>query len=298
MTFPSVFFVSLVIIGLPPAGADDPPEAPCETITLRRCVLEFERSTLLGTATTGVLQDCLVKPGDKVVAGQVLGRLHDQDLRAELELRAVESENDIDIRLNDAKHSQAMSKLKASESLIRRNLVSAEEFTTHRLEEQAAALGIEEAKHRRRIARMARRHVEEMIRAREITAPHDGIVVAVLKGPGESVALNDPVFRIVAADRIRVTGFLDVADSWRARADQVVRVLAEIPGVELPIEKEVFVGKVQYVDSEVNPENQTCRVVALVVNRNGLLRAGLPARMEIVIRDQPGTPAPTKDERK
>jgi len=71
-----------------------------------------------------------------------------------------------------------------------------------------------------------------------------------------------------------VTGFLDIGDVWRTRAGQVVRVTPEISGAELSIEDRVFTGRIEYVDPEINPENQTCKVVAIVENKGGLLRAG------------------------
>ena len=42
----------------------------------------------------GILKECLVEPGDQVKAGQVLGRLEDEDARAELQLREMEANSD------------------------------------------------------------------------------------------------------------------------------------------------------------------------------------------------------------
>ena len=66
-----------------------------------------------------------------------------------------------------------------------------------------------------------------------------------------------PVFRLVDADHLRVTGFLDVAHAWQARAGLSVRVSPEIPDADLPMEREVCKGRLEFVDSEVNLENQT-----------------------------------------
>jgi multidrug efflux pump subunit AcrA (membrane-fusion protein) len=224
----------------------------------------------------------LVKPGDRVKAGQVLGRLFDAELRAELELRRAEADNDTDIRLGEAKFALAQSKLKASEALSKRNLISAEELIMHKLDAQSASIEIEAARHRRHVAGLASRQVDAMILSREFVSPHDGIVVMVLKRKGESVAPNESVLRLVNAETVRVTGYLDVGDAWQIGAGQRVRVTPEVSGAELPIEAEVFVGRVEYVDPEISVENQTCKVVALVENKGGLLRAGLEARMEII----------------
>jgi RND family efflux transporter MFP subunit len=266
--------------GADPASGDAP--GPGGTILLRHCILEFDRAALLGSANTGVIQDVLVKPGDRVGAGQVLGRLLDADLRAELVLRIAEADNDTDVRLGELKLLQARSRLKASEVLSKRNMISAEELETHKFAAQSGELELEAARHRRNVARLASRQVEALIRSREFVSPHDGVVVAVLKSKGETVVANDPVFRVVGAERIRVTGSIDVGDAWQVLAGQVVRVTPEISGAELPVEREAFAGRVVYVDPEVSAEHQTCKVIAVVENRAGLLRAGLEARMEIL----------------
>ncbi|MBV8232785.1 MAG: efflux RND transporter periplasmic adaptor subunit, partial [Planctomycetaceae bacterium] len=117
--------------------------------------------------------------------------------------------------------------------------------------------------------------------AREIVSPHDGIIVEVYKRVGESTMLNMPIYKVVAIDRMRVTGYLDVGDAWRVRQGQTVRIMPELEGGDLPIERKVFEGKITFVDSEIDPKTRTCRVFAEVENRGGLLRSGLECRMEI-----------------
>ncbi len=70
----------------PAARGDDAPAASAQAIVVRRCEVEYERSSLVGPALTAggatVLQDCLVRRGDRVEPGQVLGRVADGELRA------------------------------------------------------------------------------------------------------------------------------------------------------------------------------------------------------------------------
>ena len=115
----------LTLAAAGPGGGAEPAPGAGSPIVLSRCTLEFEKTTLLGAAQVGVVFEVLVKPGDRVKAGQVLGRLFDAELRAELDLRRAEAENDTDIRLGEAKRALALNKLKASETLSKRNLMSA-----------------------------------------------------------------------------------------------------------------------------------------------------------------------------
>ena len=100
-----------------------------------------------------------------------------------------------------------------------------------------------------------------------------------------------PIYKVVAIDRMRVTGYLDTGDAWRVRQGQAVRIMPELEDSDLPIEREVFEGKITFVDSEIDPKTRTCRVFAEVENRGGLLRSGLECRMVIDLRNPSGTRA-------
>ncbi len=123
--------------------------------------------------------------------------------------------------------------------------------------------------------------MEATIRSREIRSPHDGVVVEVLKVPGQSISGLDSVLRVVDPSELRVTGYLDVTDAWRVRPGQAVKIWADISGADMEIENEAFTGQVEYVDLLISSESRTCKVTAIVPNRAERLRSGLEARMEI-----------------
>ena len=110
----------------------------------------------------------------------------------------------------------------------------------------------------------------------------------IYKNTGEAITAGSPIFKVVKVDRMRVTGYLDVSDAWHVRPKQTVRVMPELEGVDLPIEREVFEGQITFVDSEIDPKTRTCRVFAEVENRGDLLRSGLDCRMEIDLRNPSG----------
>jgi len=260
-------------------------------IQLKGCTLEYKKTSLLGANQMGVLEECRVAPGDKVKAGQVLGHLRDEEFRAELDARAAQAASDIAIRVAEARHRLAVSKLERTQKLINRNYASVEELSIQIQEEEAERLSIEEARQNKRLAELQRKQTVATIRSREIRSPHDGVVVEVLKVPGQSISAADPVLRVVDPSEIRVTGYLDVPDAWRVRSGQAVKIWAGISGAELEIEKEAFTGQVEYVDLLINPENRTCKVTAIVSNRADRLRSGLEASMEIYLGGPGGNPA-------
>ncbi len=93
-------------------------------ILLKRCTLEYKKTSLLGANQMGVLEECRVAPGDRVKAGQVLGHLRDEEFRAELDARATQAASEIPIRVAEAKHRLALSKLERTQKFINRNYAS------------------------------------------------------------------------------------------------------------------------------------------------------------------------------
>ena len=185
----------------------------------------------------GVLEECRVAPGDKVKAGQVLGHLRDEEFRAELDARTAQAASDIAIRVAEARHKLAQSQLERTQKLINRNFASIEELNIQIQEEVVQRLSIEEARQNKRMAELQRKQTEAAIRSRKIRSPHDGVVVEVLKVPGQSVSGLDSVLRVVDPSEIRVTGYLDVTDAWRVRSGQAVKIWADISGAELEIRR-------------------------------------------------------------
>ena len=66
---------------------------------LKHCKLEFHETTRLGSPLSSFLQDLLVNLGDSVKGGQVVGRLFDKEVRAQLDQFALKAESDIAIEL-------------------------------------------------------------------------------------------------------------------------------------------------------------------------------------------------------
>jgi|GEM_PF-1884942 len=264
-----------------PADAADPVDPSAEVVVLRRCPIDYERSATLGSSQYGVIQECLVVPGDRVQAGQVLGRMRDDELRAELKLRELEAKSDVEIRLSEARNAQASIRLRTTQSLVRRNAASVEDYNLHKMEAEAASIAVEQAKHSRELAKVRLEQAHAQVRAREFVSPYDGVVVAVLKRQGEPVAPNEPIFKVVDPARLQVTGQADITESWRLQVGQSVRVVPDIAGADLPVEHEAFAGRIVFIDSHIDPMTQTCKILVNLDNRGGRLRSGLETRLEI-----------------
>jgi RND family efflux transporter MFP subunit len=272
----------LLVLAVPAAGAGaGADDSLAGILVLRRCPVDYARMTSVGSPNHGVLRECLVKPGDLVGAGQTLGRLDDDEVRAEVDLLALEAQSNVAVRLSEAKKTQADNKMARTMQLWQRNAINAEDVETHRLEVEAAKLDVEKAKHEQQLAQAKLAGAQEKLRGCQFVTPHAGVIAFAPKHPGEPVAPNEILFKVVDPARMLVTGFADVTDVWRLRAGQPAKVILDVPAADLEVEHEVFEGKLSFVDTHVDPITRTCKVTAEVENRDGLLRAGLEARMEI-----------------
>ncbi|MFO0889773.1 MAG: efflux RND transporter periplasmic adaptor subunit [Isosphaeraceae bacterium] len=271
---------SLALIAATTA-ADDLPSRSADVVLLRQCAIDYERTATLGTNQAGVLQKSEVKMGDRVKAGQIIGRMQDEDLRADLEHRSAVAASDVEVRMDEKTYEWSAMKLKMLENLRQNKYTSEEEYRLQKLAAENAKLAVEEARNRRHLAYLQLRIAEAGVRIRQFVSPIDGVIVEILKTEGESINFNDPVFRIVDPSLLRVTGAVDVADLWRVRPGDLVHISPDIGGADLPIEHREFPGRITFVSRQIDPATQTCSVIAQVENREELLRAGLRCTMSI-----------------
>ncbi len=265
-------------------------ESSRDAVVIQHCEVTYEKSTVVsghtGAGTHLPLHECLVRLGDRVKAGQVLGRLADRELRTQLARLKVEAQSDIEIRLAEAKRNELIHKLKRIEKLRGKSqgYASDEEYETARIQVETAQLAVEEAKYKHNIAAMECRETEIQILNREIVSPHDGYIVEIFKKPGETVVAGQPVFQIVDADRLRVTAYSNLSDYTRIRAGQRIEITPELVAADPQAPPRKLEGKIFFVDKQIDPRSQTCRIVAEVDNQDVGLAAGLEVRMTILTR--------------
>jgi multidrug efflux pump subunit AcrA (membrane-fusion protein) len=135
------------------AVAGDRAPAPPAVILLQKCTIEYSRSTLVGSNQAGLLQECLVRPGDHVKGGQVLGRLFNQDVLAELESRTVAFENSqTAIHQRKTTLEVESTKLRRAGALYNRNALNIEDLQLQQLTVKTMELELQAAIQSRRMA--------------------------------------------------------------------------------------------------------------------------------------------------
>lgn len=271
------------------AGDDTVTKQLHTIILLENCEVEFEESTPVGTGggmtSFSILQEYTVKLGDRVKAKQLLGRMADSELRAQLATSKAKADSDISVRLNEAEWQEATLKLKRVDRLSQRDqrYVSAEEDVRLKVDVDVAKLRLDHAKYDRVLAQLQVYELEAQVNARKIIAPHDGVVVELYKKPGETVGGADPVMHIVNPELLRVIGHVNADDYGRVSVGQKVQVTPDTDSLSGIGSDPTWVlnGSVSFIDKRVDPRTRTCKIHALVKNEKDILPAGVEVSMEV-----------------
>ncbi|MFM1802020.1 MAG: Macrolide export protein MacA [Planctomycetota bacterium] len=235
----------------------------------------------------GVLEKLELREGMFVKKGGVIGQLHAEVAKLSATKAKIAAESKGNLERAKASQLLAKSVIARDINLIRKNAIPTEEVEKHQAELLAADAEIlraeEDIKLNQAEHELAKRILDEHI----ITAPFDGIIINVMKREQESVRASEPVVTLGNPEIYRVTAFIPVDYSYKVETGQEVLVRPFVENVELPVEKNVYRGKVSFVDHEIQAVAETAtRVYVEVPNVDGMLRPGLQAEMTIRLTPQ------------
>lgn len=251
-------------------------------------VMLIERVTL-ASPRAGVLAFVELREGDSVEARQIVASLDASVPKANLAIARHRASSSVDRRF--ARKTIELSQIEYDKARqANSNIEGGGVFTdidVHRLKLSVdkSILQLEQAESEAKIHALAVEQLAAELNSYAVVATFAGQVTKVHRVRGEAVALGDPIAEVVNLDRVRVEGFVSIQDGLRIRPGSPVVVRLDLPDVDLPEEHVTLHGKLVFVDVGVEPVTGQIRVWAEVPNSDGLLRAGLPARM--MIRETP-----------
>jgi membrane fusion protein (multidrug efflux system) len=198
--------------------------------------------------TSGVMVQLLAEEGDQVKAGQVLARIDGDRVRLEAQRQL-------------ATVHKLENNFRRSQELAAKKLVSAE--------------ASDQIKYDLESARASYQLAQLELSYTNITAPISGVVAQRMVKPGNLIALNAPVFRIV--NNAHLEGVLNAPEHemGRLKVGLPLRMVVDaVPG-------KVFVGKVDRISPVMDSNSGTFRVVCAFDNA-AELRPGMFGRIEVV----------------
>ncbi len=265
-----------------------------ESLVVESALLRLTQQVEVPARAQGVISAIHVSEGDSVEQGTLLAQMDDVEARLmegraaiELQLNKEKVTNDVAIRSAQRAVAFNQAEFKRVERASRDTpgSITISEIEEVRFRAEQAKLDLEKAQHERRQDQLsADLKAKELelsqysIDVRKILAPINGVVVEVLRQPGEWVEPGEKVLRIVRMDRLRAEGMVHIRDLPPDLRGAPVSITMELPGKG----ETTFAGKVIFVSPEISPVNGQVRVWAEVDNKDGLLKPGLRPRMTIV----------------
>ena len=297
MNMPILTTLLLTLAAPPLVSSPAAPPPAGKQVQLTHCLVSLLADVQVPALEAGALTNMEVAEGQYVTAGQLLARIDDRQpqldkLAAELQRDAAlaKAQDDIEVRFAVAAEAVAVAELERALAIERRSPggITQQEIQKLQLAKHRDELQIEKSRLEMKVAKMnadvhqaAVKSADEALLRRQIVAPTDGVVVALLHEKGEWVAAGESVVQVVRIDRLRVEGLVSAAEHG---PDEIANraVTVEVPLAGGRIGR--FTGKVVFISPLVAAGN-SYRVRAEVENRveagQPLLRAGMTATMNI-----------------
>lgn len=215
--------------------------------------LEAERDVTVYAQAPRLVNRLLVEEGDLVTKNQLLVKLQDDEQKLALEKARIQLE-------------QANREAERQESLYKQGLSSEQVYNDARHAMEQAQVAVEEAK--------------RSLSYTEVRAPIAGTITERMVNLGDSVTVNQPLFRIIDFDSIVARVYVPEKDLRRLQVDQPARVFAPALG------DEALRGKIIRIAPVVDPKTGTIKVTVGVPNQPGL-RPGLFVDVELVAEVHP-----------
>ncbi|MDP1797583.1 MAG: HlyD family efflux transporter periplasmic adaptor subunit [Planctomycetaceae bacterium] len=258
-------------------------------IVLVGCRVKIIDQIPLASDRAGVLSEMNLREGDPITGRQRVARIRDDVIQAQLAIAEQKANYTAEVSAKDKAYLIAVNEYRQAVNANRETARTVPEIEVERLKLAAelASFEIEKAKQDLQVHKLERDQASAELQAYGITAPFSGVVTKIFKKRGEAVRQGDPVIELTSTERVRVDGWLELPDSFRVSQGMPVKVQLDIENYDLPEEKQIFDGRVTFVDVVVEPTGEKVKISAEVVNHDNILRAGLTARMSII----PGTAA-------
>ena len=221
---------------------------PMEAVLRLSSNLEAERAVTVYALAPRQVTRLLVEEGDAVRKGQLLVQLEDDEQR----LAVAEAES---------RFTQASEEFARQQKLHEQQLVAEQVYI--------------DAKHALDQARIALEKARQALSYTQVRAPISGVVTERLVNLGDSVTVNQALFRIVDFDSIVARIYVPEKELRRLAVGQPARIFATALG-EAPL-----AGKVLRISPVVDPKTGTIKVTVAVPNQPGL-RPGLFVDVELV----------------
>lgn len=241
----------------------------------------------VGAQISGRVAKVNVDVNDEVKAGQIIAEIDPEQLRSRVEQsRAQVRAADASVRLAKATAAQAKAQIARSRDLNQKGLISSRDLEAAEADAERSEASVLSSQAQATLARASLKDAETSLSWSTIRAPIDGIVLARMVEPGQTVAasLQSPVLFTLARDltQLELRVDIDEADVGRVRKDQSASFVVDAWPAHTFASRVVNVHNLPTAGQTV----VTYQGVLAVDNRELKLRPGMTATASIVTSEQ------------
>lgn len=211
--------------------------------------LEAVDEAIIVSKVRGIVQQLMVEEGDKVVAGQVIAKIEDDQYRIEAE----RAKATLDRLYNDYQRNK---------ELFEKELISMEVYDNSRFEYESQKAAYE----------LAKLNYEYTT----IKSPISGVISERFIKVGNMIGTDQQMFKVVDFDPIQAILYVPEHERSKIKKGQRAELLADaIPG-------RLFTGKVERISPTIDPATGTFKVTVYMDANQEELRPGMFGRVKIV----------------
>jgi membrane fusion protein (multidrug efflux system) len=227
-------------------------------------IVEPERTVEIFSRLSAYVKQIVKEEGAFVRENDVLALLDDKEIRI--------SYQQARIQLEQAKLSleEAEANLNRSQELIKKDLISEQEFQTTEATYKQRQLDYENRQE-------SFKDLELQLNWTRIRSLSDGYITERLVEVGDRVNTNQQVYTIEDFSPLLVRVFVPTSDSIKLKTDMLTEVTTEI------IEGTIFQGRVKLINPRVDVQSGTVKVTVEVFDETLMLKPGMFVEAKIVI---------------
>lgn len=251
--------------------------APSEDVYTASGPIVVENQVDVEAQREGVVVEIVVEPGTRVSTGQVLARLDDRQLVADLEAaRARTASTEADLNNWKSEAQVLESDYQRARKMWDAQLITQEQFEHARFKAEADQWDVKRVEQLLINARESQRSMELELEKTRITAPFDGIVARRYVRAGQTVALNDRLFWVTATGPLRVRFTLPSRFVRQVKIGQQVAVTVADGNPTIR-----HAARVIQMSPVVDPASDTVEVLAEIKVAAPELRPGMQAEVHL-----------------
>lgn len=232
----TIFVVVALCIALAPAAASDVVGVSSEVEAFTKARHDLQ----LGFSVPGKVRLAHVKVGERVVKGQPLLELDDEEGAALVELWRMKAETDVAIHQAEAALEMADFEVEKREYLEREDTGAPLELKRARIQQKIQRLALEAAILDQKQANLELARYEALHSRYIMNAPLDGTVEELTVSEGETVEQFKPVLLLVVTDPLWVDAWVPTQETLKFGIGDPAWVHFKLSGYEKPMKGEII----------------------------------------------------------